>query len=59
MYFYCIKKKALNSDVSYTVFNDNDKSVISKTGKELAAGIKLEIKEFPGSLLLKYHKKQE
>ncbi len=49
-----VKLKGLDPDITYSVFNDNDKSVISKTGKELAEGITLEISEAPGSILLKY-----
>ncbi len=49
-----VKLEGLNPDAEYAVFNDNDKSTIFKTGKELAKGLILDIKEAPGSLLLKY-----
>ena len=51
-----VKLRGLNPGLRYTVYNDNDKSEITKTGKELSEGITLEIKEIPGSLLLKYYK---
>jgi alpha-galactosidase len=51
-----VKLKGLNPDSTYTVYNANDKGTMTKTGKELAIGLILEIKESPGSLLLKYHK---
>jgi hypothetical protein len=49
--------RGLNPNTTYSVYNDNNKSVVAKTGKELSEGITLEIKETPGSLLLKYYKK--
>jgi len=52
-----VKLKGLNPDTTYTIYNDNDKSEISKTGKELVEGITLEINSAPGSLLLKYYTK--
>lgn len=51
-----VKLKGLDSDSTYSLYNDNDKSVISKTGQELKEGVILEINEAPGSLLLKYSK---
>ncbi len=52
-----VKLKGLDSDSTYSLYNDNDKSVITKTGKELNEGVILEINEAPGSLLLKYYVK--
>ena len=52
-----VKLRGLNPNITYSVFNDNDKSVVSGTGKELAEGITLKINDAPGSLLLKYSKK--
>lgn len=51
-----VKLKGLDPDSTYSLYNDNDKSVISKTGQELKEGVILEINEAPGSLLLKYSK---
>ncbi len=51
-----VKLRGLNPDFTYSIFNDNDKNIITKTGKELAEGITLEVNEAPGSLLLKYFK---
>ncbi len=51
-----VKLKGLNADSTYIIFNANDKCTITKTGKELEQGLILEIKETPGSLLLKYRK---
>ncbi len=52
-----VQLRGLNPNTTYSVYNDNNKSVVAKTGKELSEGITLEIKETPGSLLLKYYKK--
>ncbi len=52
-----VKLKGLDSNSTYSLYNDNDKSVITKTGKELNEGVILEINEAPGSLLLKYYVK--
>lgn len=50
-----VKLKGLNMDAVYSIYNDNDQSIMTKTGKELSKGIMLEIASAPGSLLLKYY----
>ena len=39
---------------TYRVLNDNDGTVTTRSGAELAEGIDLQIAEAPGSLLLRY-----
>lgn len=51
-----VKFKGLDTDIIYSLYNDNDKSVNLKTGKELENGILIELDKAPGSLLLKYFK---
>ncbi|MCK3684460.1 alpha-galactosidase [Maribellus sp. YY47] len=52
-----VQLRGLDANAVYSVYNDNDKSLVERTGKELAEGIVLEIGKAPGSILLKYRKK--
>lgn len=49
-----VKLSGLDPDMTYEIYDDNTGLYSSKTGAELAAGLKLNIGEAPGSLLLKY-----
>ena len=47
----------LNEDSVYELKDVDSCKVISKTGKEMASGVDLEIKSKPGCILIRYQKK--
>jgi alpha-galactosidase len=54
---YVVKLNDLDSGAQYDVTDQKTNQTIQKSGKELMEGLRLEIKDTPGSLVLKYHKK--
>ena len=52
-----VRLRGLNPNMIYSVYNEDDKSTIIRTGKEMEDELSLEVKEAPGSVLLRYHKK--
>ena len=49
-----VQLRGVDPAKTYRVLNDNDGTVTTRSGVELAEGIDLQIAEAPGSLLLRY-----
>ena len=49
-----VQLRGVDPAKTYRVLNDNDGTVTTRSGAELAEGIDLQIAEAPGSLLLRY-----
>ena len=49
-----VRLRGVDPAKTYRVLNDNDGTVTTRSGAELAEGIDLQIAEAPGSLLLRY-----
>ncbi|WP_152269103.1 glycoside hydrolase family 36 protein [Agriterribacter humi] len=52
-----VKLVGLDADSHYDITNLHDNSTITKTGKEMMEGFELQVKQAPGSLVLRYMKK--
>ncbi len=49
-----VKLQGLNQESIYSVFDNNNVRMVTKSGKNLAEGLTLHIPEAPGALILKY-----
>jgi alpha-galactosidase len=52
-----VQLSGLDADSHYGITNLHDNNTITKTGKEMMEGFELQVKQAPGSLVLRYMKK--